>query len=114
MKDLNIGDQVLTSTGYQAIYGQVHDKRPITTEFLQIYTTSYSKPLEITEDHLIYIANRANPVKAGSIKVGDVLQSVCVWDGKDAGASVTKITKILRPSVYAPLTRELQGRLLHG
>ena len=56
MKDLSIGDQVLTSIGYQAVYGQVHDSTPTSTEFLQMYTMGHNKPLEVTEDHLIYLA----------------------------------------------------------
>ncbi|CAB9497601.1 Extracellular metalloprotease [Seminavis robusta] len=99
MSKLRIGDHVLTSSGYAPIYGFAHDDTTTKASFLQIYTENSSKnPLEMTGEHLVYLPNQSNPVRADSIKVGHVLAN------EADGARVTKIGKVTREGLYAPLT----------
>ncbi|CAB9502309.1 unknown protein [Seminavis robusta] len=60
MKDLQVGDRVLTTSGtYQPIYSFGHYQTDQKATFLQIHTStnSSSKPLEMTGNHLIFLAN---------------------------------------------------------
>ena len=97
MKNLQVGDYVLTRTGnYQPVYAFAHWDSSRYTEYLQIHTsrlnhrddenshiimnhhniTMVSSPLELTQDHLVYIQGEDKPVPAGAVKVGDILQGV--------------------------------------
>jgi hypothetical protein len=106
MKDLQIGDKVLTGRfGYSAVYAFGHYAPNLKGEFLTIHTTTGNKnaplPLEVTDEHLLYLDNKSNPVRASSIRVGDILQP--------HGARVTKIDqKVTKTGLYAPLTAEAQ------
>ena len=51
IKKVSVVDQGLTASGYQTIYGHVHDDTPSNTHFLQLFMSSHDKSLEITEDH---------------------------------------------------------------
>jgi hypothetical protein len=98
MEDLQQGDHVLTgSNTYQPVYAFGHYKADVPANFIQL-TTSAST-LEMTGQHLVYVADKVNPVRADSIKVGDILRSA-----SDADATVTKISNIQRKGVYAPMT----------
>jgi len=105
MKDLRIGDRVKTTTGrYEAVYafGHLHETKP--TAFLSIQTTAPTAPLEITGDHLIFVHGKKSPVRADSIRVGDVLNhrpSV-----HTTTAIVTDISNVFRKGIYAPLTAD--------
>ncbi|CAB9508229.1 expressed unknown protein [Seminavis robusta] len=61
MKDLQLGDRVLTASGtYQPVYSFGHYQTDHKATFLQIHTSidsSSSKPLEMTGNHLIFLAN---------------------------------------------------------
>ena len=53
MKDLAVGDKILTGSGkYTDVYAFGHYEPNKTTNFLQIYTQQHKAPLEITGDHL--------------------------------------------------------------
>jgi len=103
MKDLRIGDRVKTTTGrYEAVYAFGHFHETKATTFLSIQTTAPSAPLEITGDHLIFVNDKKSPVRADSIRVGDVLHH---RPGVHATtAVVTYISKVSREGIYAPLT----------
>jgi Hint module len=116
MKELRIGDQVLTGTmqddlKYQPIYAFAHRDTTRPTKFLQIFTKIMDEqeglPLELTEDHLVYLNGAAKPIPAINVQVGDVLQGVSVrnsqWQSEHV---VTKIHIISRNGLYAPLTRD--------
>merc|ERR1712224_95190 len=53
----------------------------------------------MTGEHLVFVDGKTNPIRADSIKVGDVLQS----EGKD-DAVVKKIKLVTRNGIYNPLT----------
>ena len=100
MKDLKIGDRILTGNNkFEAVYafGHHHPTKP--AEFFQIYSKHSKAPLEVTADHLIFLQNRADPVPAESIKVGDVLQMTT-----EKGSRVTRIKSVKRNGIYAPMT----------
>jgi len=103
MKDLRVGDRVKTTAGrYEAVYafGHFHETKP--TAFLKIQTTAPTAPLEVTGDHLIFVDGKKSPVRADSIRVGDVLHH---RPGAHATiVLVTDISKVFREGIYAPLT----------
>ena len=71
-------------------------------EFLVIQTFPYDRkkrPLEITGQHMVYLHGKQNPIRADSLKVGDVLRG-----DHYAGLTVTKISKVKRRGQFAPLT----------
>merc|ERR1719230_797254 len=68
------------------------------TEFVQLHTNTSIIPLEMTDQHLIFLDGKKNPVRADSVKVGDVLQA----EGKNA--VVEKIELVTRTGIYNPLT----------
>ena len=95
MKDLQVGDRILTGEGqYQPIYAWAHLDKDTVTEFLQIETEKSSSSLEVTSDHLLFVDDKPSPVHAGSIKIGESLQ----------GSPVTKIGRIEKAGLYVPLT----------
>lgn len=114
MKDLQRGDQILTKSGYyESVYAFGHYDVTTKAQFLQIYTTQQNSnytnmnniaPLEITGEHLIYLQGKRNPVRADSIKVGDILVSQQPQP-QDTPAVITKISTIERIGLYAPLTQ---------
>jgi hypothetical protein len=72
-------------------------------DFLQLYldqehwSTTTGGPLEVTRDHLL-LASNGKMVPAGSIQVGDALESV------QGPSKVIRIDSIQRSGFYAPLT----------
>jgi hypothetical protein len=106
MKDLQVGDKVQTTSGeYQTIYSFMHYHETKPAKYLQVYTDSPSKgPLEISGDHMVFLADKKNPVPAKMIKVGDKLS------GASGSVTVSKINTITRNGLYAPVT--LDGTLI--
>jgi hypothetical protein len=99
MTDLQVGDQVQTPNGFSPIYGFAHSDTTTETIFLQICTEENGKrPLEVSGDHLVFLANNNTPVRADSIRVGHILAN------EAAGALVTSIGVVTRNGLYAPLT----------
>ena len=94
---VQVGDKVLTTKGYEAIYAFAHDNKPIRAQFLQIYTDMV-KPLEVSDDHLIYLLDQDLPVPAASIRIGDYLL------GENGGMVVSRVERVEREGLYAPLT----------
>ncbi|CAB9506671.1 unknown protein [Seminavis robusta] len=95
MQKLKVGDKVLTTTDTEKA-----EYQPVPTtlgRFLQITTDTNS--LEITGEHLLYMADKSHPVCADSIIVGDKLQTA---DG--SANRVKKIKTIVKEGLYAPLT----------
>jgi hypothetical protein len=70
MKDIKIGDEVLTATGkYERIYSFGHRHESIEAEFLQLIPSG----LEISGDHMLMVDGHFTP--ASSVQVGDELES---------------------------------------
>ncbi|CAB9512524.1 Desert hedgehog protein [Seminavis robusta] len=102
MQKLKVGDKVQTTTEtdtaeYQPVYAFGHRSPTTLGRFLQITTDTDS--LEITSEHLLYIADKSHPVRADSIIVGDKLQTA---DG--SANQVKKIKTVMKEGLYAPLT----------
>ena len=104
MKDLQVGDQVLTGNGYQPVYAFGHKEVAIEQEFLKIYTDSGGNALELTRDHLVFVMDSLSrsqmAIRADRVKVGDVLAT----DDAVRGLLVTKVVTIVGRGAYLPLT----------
>lgn len=101
---LRVGDFVLTGSDgtYEPIYAFGHSNPKTVVQFVQIHIRD-SRILEVTGDHLIYVKDKSNPIRADSIRVGDVLVS-SMGDNNTQAMAVTKIAQIQRRGIYAPLT----------
>ena len=80
MDKLSVGDFVLTAGHhknqkytYEPVYAFGHFNPNKTANFVQIFTKGSQRPLEMTENHLVFVAGKVNPVAAGSVQVGDFL-----------------------------------------
>ncbi|CAB9501652.1 expressed unknown protein [Seminavis robusta] len=115
MKDLQIGDNVLTGGGfgYQPVYSFGHrlEQDSLGLDFYQIYTQgsgdSDSPVVEMTGNHLIFIkdndGNKERAVRADQVQVGDVL--VSTTKKMDQQYAVSKVTTTSIPKgLYMPLT----------
>lgn len=100
MKDLQVGDRVLTGGNkYQYVYGFGHYLRDTEQEFVQIRTKDV-EPLEMTSDHMVFVKKENGEqiaIRADALKVGDVLASEGV-------SIVSKIATVIKPGMYMPLT----------
>ncbi len=101
MKDLQVGDQVLTTSGkYRTVYSLVHLDHTTPTSFLQLYVDTAQAPLELTPDHMVYVVGVSVPRPAYKIKVGDMVPTV------NGPSKIIKITTIVRKGAYNPLTTD--------
>lgn len=100
MKHLALNDKVLTSTGdFQTVYAFGHYQTEHIAGFIQIYTDGSKKdPLEVTPEHLLFLKDHSNPIRADSIKVGDELK------GLDKTKVVSKLAHVQKQGLYAPFT----------
>jgi len=108
MKDLQVGDYVVTSNTknpYQLVYAFAHYESNKSLNYYQIHTERELRPLEASEEHLLYVSNKLGPVRADSIRVGDVLHA-----RHNTFATVTNIKRIRARGMYAPLTTD--GKIL--
>lgn len=102
MKDLQMGEQVMTARGYyETVYAFGHWDPYAQTEFLEItlnHTTQQTTShLKATKDHLIHI-EKDRYVPAGQLKVGDILNDT------ERSRVVQKIRQTKENGLYAPLT----------
>jgi Hint module len=101
MKDLEVGDKVLTGTGaYEPVYsfGHYHEKQ--VSNFVQL-ETKQGDSLTLTPDHLIFAnGDKSNSIRADKVQVGDKLSS----------GAVEKVTTVSKQGLYMPLTPS--GKLL--
>jgi len=104
MNDLQVGDYVVTGNTknpYQLMYAFAHRETDKSLDYYQIHTEGERHPLQISGEHLLYVANKAGAVRADSIRVGDVLHA-----RHNTFAAVTNIERILAKGMYAPLTMD--------
>lgn len=94
MDSLNIGDYVRAGKDgeFSRVFSFGHLDRNLEQEFVQIYSEGKDQPIELTGNHMLFVANK--PVRAETIKVGDTLQD----------SKVTRVKTIKRSGVYAPIT----------
>ena len=99
MEALQVGDYVKIGDGeaYEQVYAFGHRVPERSTEFVQLHTNT-GAPLEMTGEHLVFLDGKPNPVRADSIKVGDLLKA------GDKNAIVEKIELVTRNGIYNPLT----------
>ncbi|CAB9513219.1 Warthog protein [Seminavis robusta] len=106
MKDLQVGDKILTAQGkYEHVYAFGHYLPNGEAEFLVIETEGNSQ-LEITPEHLLYRQGTSHPVPAYSLRVGDKIQP--------HGAEVTMIDSVHKTGIYAPLVSSGSFLVNHG
>jgi Hint module len=108
MQDLQLGDQVLTGSPgnykYQPLYAFGHLNKEALGAFYAIATNGNKTPLEMTGEHLVYLAGKPNPVRADSLQVGDVLLSI------HGPTEITDINIVKKQGLFNPLTAD--GRLV--
>ena len=107
MQHLQVGDRIRTSVNeYEPVYAFGHFTESVAGKFYQITMTNdgMTEPLEITGEHLVYLAGKQSPVRADSIRVGDSLQ------GQATPMVVSTIEIVEKTGLYAPLTPS--GKLL--
>jgi len=100
MSKIEVGDQVLTSSGkFETVYAMAHRSLTQSAKFIQIFTGD-DEPLELSEKHMVFTEENSNPVPADSIKVGDYLRTL------DGALEVTTISTVNRKGVFNPLTTD--------
>jgi len=82
MKDVIIGDMVMTASGeYQAIYTIDHlvrDKKAFMVQFFLSGNNSEKASLKLTPNHMVFSSSvtNSNPIAASSLRVGDFVQTL--------------------------------------
>lgn len=100
MNSLQIGDEVLTSSGeYESVYNFGHMSTDDEMEFIKITTSRAS--VELSHDHMLYQAENEMPTPAAAVTVGDAI----LLYGSNEPAIVESIDQVRRQGFYAPLTR---------
>ena len=106
MSDLEVGDMVYTGTNskgaaqYEPIYAFGYTHAKTRTEYLRLH--SKEDAIEISPDHLIYLANTDDePIRADAVRVGDQLLK---GSTSEESVPVTKIERMIRHGAYQPLT----------
>jgi len=104
MKDLSVGDCVMTASGkFQTVYAMDHFHRSKPTEFLRIHTTmTNEQPLELTSLHMVFLEGKLDPIPASLVMVGDGIATLASGESH----TVTKIDKVVRNGFYNALTAD--------
>lgn len=110
MKDVMVGDKVLTANGqYETIFTLNHFHRSQTTDYVQIHVADLEgeQPIEVTPNHLLFTGENDYPVPASQIKVGNSILSA--WKGP---RNVIRVETITRDGLYSPLTAGGEGTIV--
>ncbi len=100
MNNLQIGDKVKDASGNMVrVYSFGHYQQSSSTKYLQIYVKGLSRPLEVSNDHMIFVNGTAVP--AASLELGGKVDVVEPFKHE---AQVQKIHLVVRDGVYAPFT----------
>lgn len=100
MKDLSVGDLVKTASGsFESVYTFGHYDEKVQATFVQLFSESLDKPLELTADHMVFLNGKDVPAPARSLLVGD---SLLLSDGKTA--DIVSVKEVTRLGAYAPFT----------
>jgi len=100
MKDLKVGDRVLTTDHeYAPVYTFGHRLPAKKDVFVQVDTVNPEANLQMTGEHLVFVEGKSDPVRADSIQPGDILQTT-----EDSGARVVATFLLIREGLYAPIT----------
>ena len=99
MKDLKVGDKVLTKANeFETVYSFGHRHETTKAIYLQIHTDDQSNALELSADHMVFI-QKNHAVPAASLKEGNTL---LLPDGQLT--TIQRIQKVTRYGAYAPFT----------
>ena len=111
LKELQVGDEILTQDGstYDLVHAIPHYHPTQPTTFLQIHTNT-RKIVEVTHNHLLYVANKKYPIPASAIAVGDILMSSRTDPKNNENDIVTQMVSITKPGYIAPFT--MSGKVL--
>ena len=110
MKDLQVNEQVYTGNDsrgtavYQPVFSFGHLEHRAPMEYLRIFHNKAGSPLEISPDHLIFLAHRPAPVRADKLKKGDNLIFKCLACESTEAATITMIKTVTQNGAYLPLT----------
>lgn len=101
---LKIGDLVLTGDShskYSPVYAFGHHSDDTNAEFHELTTLKdgRTQSIEMTGEHLVFLQDKINPIRADSVQVGDVLLGP---DG--SGAPVVAVAVVKKTGLYAPMT----------
>jgi len=105
MDSLEIGDFVLTDSGYSKVYSFGHKDLNIKVNHLQVFATNMAPghPLEISPEHLLYTfdstTNAKSLIAAGDLRVGDHLVTK-----QGTPSKITSVHTVMRHGAYSPLT----------
>jgi hypothetical protein len=100
MHQLQIGDYVKTGIDdqtYSRVYSFAHLDRQAVVAYLQIYVEAAHKPIEMSNQHLLYMGD-GTLVPAETVHTGDKL----LYQGEQR--SVVRIQTIQRRGLYHPIT----------
>ena len=95
MASLKIGDYVRSgkhADDYSRVFSFGHLDPDFKEKFLQIHAEGNSQPIELTGNHMVFVDSK--PVRADTVKVGDMLDN----------SKVTLIKSVERSGVFAPIT----------
>jgi hypothetical protein len=99
MNSLKIGDYVYAGKNkYSRVYSFSHLDVNAEVDYLQIYTEGLDEPLEISEEHMVFLHPHHQALRASDVKVGDMLY------GGQGTLVVTNVQWIKRRGAYAPVT----------
>lgn len=110
MKDLNVGDKVLTGKNtFQPVYSFGHHKEDSAeTDFVQLYTgdagSSKSEALELTGNHMVFVVDgngKEITTRSDQVQVGDRLR---LGGASGETVAVTQIDTIKKTGLFMPLT----------
>jgi subtilisin-like proprotein convertase family protein len=95
---LQVGDKVRSGMdGFSRVYSFAHNDHAIEVDYLRIFCQGHTIPLEVSRDHLVYMAPHNHIVRASQIQIGDTL----VIDDTHV---VERIEHVKRQGAYAPMT----------
>jgi len=102
MKDLAVGDKVMTASGqYKTMFTFSHSHASQPTIFLQVHTNLEDEnAMELTPSHMLFLEGKPYPVPAKDVKVGDFVQTL------HGPQQVTNIGVVARNGFYNPLTTD--------
>ncbi|CAB9529816.1 Warthog protein [Seminavis robusta] len=93
MKDLQVGDKVLTNHQYEPVYSFGHYHENLVADFVEL-TTEKESYITLTGNHLLYANGNTNPIRADRVQVGDQLST----------GTVKKVATVTKQGLYMPLT----------
>ena len=104
MKDLRLGDKVLTANQkFESVYSFGHHDPSARAHYVRIHTDVSEMPLEISADHMIYRVEggRRRALPASMLRIGDILVT-----GNDEveNPKVVMVDGVVGDGAFAPFT----------